>query len=114
MPHFPLAQSNAAEGILAMGAWESAAEVANKAIAMEASTAPMPGAWWTRGEAEFQLGRVEDAQISFEASIARSALGPHTERSHRRLAEIAENRGDEAEAEIHRDLAAHVARNFAG
>jgi len=114
MPHFPLTQSNAAEGILAMGAWESAAEVANKAIAMEALTAPLPKAWWTRGEAEFQLGRVEDARISFEASVARSALGPHTERSHRRLAEIAEMRGDETEAEIHRDLANHVARNFAG
>lgn len=105
MPHFPLVQEKAAVILAGVGEWELALHAADQAIAMEAETVALPGAWWARGEALLNLGQHEDAQISFDISISRAPQEVFAGKSHRGLAALAELRGDGATAEEHSKLA---------
>ena len=92
----------AARQVVIAGDYRPGITIANLAISLEAETAPSPGAWWARGEAAYQLDRMEEARIAFETAISRAPDSAHAAASHRGLAFIAEIAGDgEAAAEHH-------------
>ena len=102
MPAFVPIQSMAARQVVIAGDYRPGITIANLAISLEAETVPSPGAWWARGEAAYQLDRMEEARIAFETAISRAPDSAHAAASHRGLAFIAEIAGDgEAAAEHH-------------
>ncbi|MCH7642220.1 MAG: hypothetical protein IIC30_02975, partial [Chloroflexi bacterium] len=102
MPAFAPIQTTAARQVVIAGDYRPGITIANLAISLEAETAPSPGAWWARGEAAYQLDRMEEARIAFETAISRAPDSAHAAASHRGLAFIAEIAGDgEAAAEHH-------------
>ncbi|MDA1096198.1 MAG: O-antigen ligase family protein [Chloroflexi bacterium] len=105
MKPFPSVQATAAENIVLAREYEIGEVVAERAIALEANTGPVPGAWWALGESAFQLGRIEDAELAWETSIKRQGSGVYAARSHRGLGFINEARGDDELAAEHHQRA---------
>ena len=108
MPPFALIQTQAAVQAVVAGGYPVGIAIANRAITLEAETWPSPGAWWARGEAAFQLDRLEEAQISFETSLRRSENSLYAAASHRGLAFIAEIAGDQEGAIFHHTRADEI------
>jgi len=105
LPHIPVVQARAAEAVVRAGEWQLALDMANNAIAMEPQTAPVPSAWWARGEALLQLDQLSEAERSFDAAISRAPDSSYAGSSHRGLAVLAELRGDLDSAKEHAALA---------
>jgi tetratricopeptide (TPR) repeat protein len=105
MSPFPNIQAFAAENIVLAGDWELAAEIAQRAIALEGTTGPLSSAWWTLGQALFQLDQIDAAELAWETSIKRHSRNIYAARSQRGLAFVAEVRGDDEKAAYHHELA---------
>lgn len=105
MEPYPTIQSTAAENILLVGEYEVAVIVAERAIALEATTGPLPSVWWVLGESLFQLDRIDDAEFAWETSLRRLDTGVYAARSHRGLAFVNELRGNSEMATKHHQKA---------
>jgi hypothetical protein len=92
-PHITV-QAIAAENVVLVGDYVTGTILAERAIALEGLSAATPQAWWTLGEASFQLDRIDLAKLAWEASLKRAPEGVYAGPSHRGLALIAELQGD--------------------
>jgi tetratricopeptide (TPR) repeat protein len=82
--------------------FEKGVEYADKAIAIEAVTRPVPQAWWVKGEALVRLERIDEAIVAFETAIGKEPKTEFTSLAHRSLADVLEDRGDAEGAASHR------------
>lgn len=104
-PPFAFIQTEAAQGLLAVGDDLLGLKYAERALEMEAPGFPNPGAWWFRGVALENLGELEAAAISYETAIERAPEARWALDSHRRLAVIYDKLGDTERAMQERELA---------
>jgi tetratricopeptide (TPR) repeat protein len=104
-PSYPSIQTDAAQGLLAVGDDALGLEYADRALAMETQSFPNPSAWWFRGIALENLGDLEIAATSYETSIDRDPGSPVAKDAHRRLAVVYDRLGDPVLADRHQALA---------
>jgi tetratricopeptide (TPR) repeat protein len=104
-PSYPSIQTDAAQGLLAVGDDALGLEYADRALAMETQSFPNPSAWWFRGIALENLGDLEIAATSYETSIDRDPGSPVAKDAHRRLAVVYDRLGDPGLADRHQALA---------
>jgi tetratricopeptide (TPR) repeat protein len=108
LPSYPKVQSLAANGLVAAREFELGVLLADRAIAMETESKPVPRAWWARGEALVRLGDADEAERSFETAIERAPESQYAADSHRGLAKLLDERGEPDAAAEHRALAAEI------
>ncbi len=108
LPSFPDEQALAANGLVFAREYQLAVAAADRAIALEPQSNPVPQAWWARGEALTRLGRPEEAAVSFETAIERSPGSTFAARAHRGLAALSDEQGLSDEAEAHRARADEI------
>jgi hypothetical protein len=101
MKPYARVQAQAAEQIVLAGHYELGAIISQNAIRLEGMTAPSDVGWWALGEAMFQLGRMDDAEIAWQTAVKRGRFSVYAGRSHRGLGFINEARGDLEEAAEH-------------
>jgi putative inorganic carbon (HCO3(-)) transporter len=104
-PSYPSIQTDAAQGLLAVGYERLGLEYADRAIVMETEASPNPRAWWFRGVALENLGELETAVTSYETSIDRDPGSQVAKDAHLRLANVYDRLGDPARADEHQVLA---------
>ncbi|MDP6823496.1 MAG: O-antigen ligase family protein [Dehalococcoidia bacterium] len=104
-PPFAFIQTEAAQGLLAVGDDLLGLIYADRALEMETPAFPNHAAWWFRGVALENLGELEAAAVSYETAVERAPAGRRALDSHRRLAVIYDKLGDPERAEQERALA---------
>lgn len=103
-PSYPSIVGTAATAVESVGLHELAIEFADLAIGMEATTQPWSKAWYAKGRALFQLGRVDE---SISTLLIGAEKEPGEEGSllcHRTLSQIYLLQGDTERSEFHRLL----------
>jgi len=93
-PSYPSIQTDAAQGLLAVGNNILGLEFAERAIGMETQAFPNPRAWWFRGVALENLGQLETATTSYETVIDRAPGSQPAKYAHQRLAVVYDKLGD--------------------
>lgn len=88
--------------------FEDSLAMADRALALEPLTEPLPSAWWIRGVALDRLGRTDEAIIAFETSIEKGPTSQFAPLSHRDLAKIYDEQGNEELAEFHLEAAKEI------
>jgi tetratricopeptide (TPR) repeat protein/O-antigen ligase len=88
--------------------YDESLAMADRSIAMEAITRPIPQAWWVKGKVYERLEREEDAISAFETAIDREPESEFARLSHLDLAAIYDNNGNSEQAEIHRAAATEI------
>ncbi len=104
-PSYPSIQTDAAQGLLAVGYNTLGLEFADRAIGMETQAFPNPRAWWFRGVALENLGQLEIAATSYETATERATNPQDAKDSHQRLAVVYGKLGDPVSADQHQRLA---------
>ena len=113
MQPYPEIQALVAEVITIAGEWELGIVVAERAITLGPNVGPLSQAWWARGEALYQLGRSEEARLSFETAIDRDpTAGLYAGRSHRGLALLFTEDGDANSAAAEHEIADRIEENL--
>lgn len=104
-PSYPSIQTDAAQGLLAVGYNTLGLEFADRAIGMETQGFPNPRAWWFRGVALENLGQLEIAATSYETATERAPGSQVAKDAHKRLAVVYGKLGDPVSADQHQRLA---------
>ena len=82
--------------------------MADRAIALEAVTRPIPQAYWVKGKVYQRLDRDDEAIAAFQTAIKREPESEFARLSHLDLAGMYEESGDTASAGVHRAAAAEI------
>jgi len=98
-PSYPDIQTDAAQGLLAVGNNILGLEFADRAIGMETQAFPNPRAWWFRGVALENLGQLEIAATSYETVTDRAPGSLVAKYAHQRLAVVYDNLDDPVNSE---------------
>ena len=104
-PSYPSIQTDAAQGLLAVGNNVLGLEFADRAIGMETQAFPNPRAWWFRGVALENLGQLEIAASSYETVTNRAPGSQVAKGAHQRLAVVYDKLGDHVSADLQQGLA---------
>jgi tetratricopeptide (TPR) repeat protein len=113
MQPYPEIQALAAEVITIAGEWELGIVMAERSITLGPNVGPLAQAWWARGEALYQLGRSEEARLSFETAIDRDpTAGLYAGRSHRGLALLFSAEGDPNSAAAEHKIADRIEKKL--
>jgi tetratricopeptide (TPR) repeat protein len=104
-PSYPSVLTGAAQGLLAIGDDVLGLEYADRAIGMETPAFPNSPAWWFRGVALENLGRLEMAATSYETATDRDPGSQVAKDAHLRLAIVYDKLGDPVRADQHQALA---------
>ena len=104
-PSYPSVQTEAAQGLLAVGNNALGLEFADRAIGMETQAFPNPSAWWFRGVALENLGQLEIAATSYETATDRAPGSQVAKDAHQRLAVVYDKLGDLVRADQQQALA---------
>ncbi len=104
-PSYPSIQTDAAQGLLAVGNNILGLEFADRAIRMETQAFPNPRAWWFRGVALENLGQLEIAASSYETVTNRAPGSQVAKGAHQRLAVVYDQLGDHVSADRQQALA---------
>lgn len=86
--------------------YEESLAMADRSLALEPLTEPLPSAWWIRGVALDRLERDSEAIVAFETSLERSSDGQFAILSHKDLAKIYDEMGEDELSKFHLDQAA--------
>jgi len=103
-PSYPSVQTEAAQGLLAVGNNALGLEYADRAIGMETQGFPNPSAWWFRGVALENLGQLEIAATSYETATDRAPGSQVAKDAHQRLAVVYDKLGDPVRADQQQTL----------
>ena len=114
MPAYPDIQAAAAERVLVAGQLELGLQLAERAIAMESDTSPQTLAWFMRGKALGDLGDVQGALESFQASLDRESNSSLASDVHRSMALAYESIGKPSLAAEHIALAEEIRASLTG
>ncbi len=113
MEPYPEIQALAAEVITIAGESELGIAMAERTISLEPNVGPLAQAWWARGQALYQLGRSEEARLSFETAINRDpTAGLYAGRSHRGLAYLFTEEGEPASAAAEHKIADRIEKKL--
>jgi tetratricopeptide (TPR) repeat protein len=113
MEPYPEIQALAAEVITIAGESELGIAMAERTISLEPNVGPLAQAWWARGQALYQLGRSEEARLSFETAINRDpTAGLYAGRSHRGLAYLFTEEGELASAAAEHKIADRIEKKL--
>ncbi|MDA0676599.1 MAG: O-antigen ligase family protein [Chloroflexi bacterium] len=88
--------------------YDESLAMADRSIALEAVTRPIPQAWWVKGKVYERLHQEDDAIAAFETAIEHDPESEFARLSHLDLAAIYDKNSDTALAEAHRAAAAEI------
>ena len=103
-PSYPTLVGTAATAMTSVGLHELAIEFAERAIATEPTTRPWAKAWYAKGRALFNLGRVDEAIAALTTATEKEPGAEGALLAHQVLAQIYKAYGDDALYDLHTEL----------